>query len=422
MASSRSIPKEKGLDHTLALLEEGYNFIPERRSELQSDIFQTRVLGQKAICIAGEEAAAVFYDEKLFTRKGAAPKRVQKTLFGENAIQTLDGEEHKQRKRMFLSMMTPGRLDDLARITREQWRAKAPEWERRDETVLFHEAEEIMCRIACLWAGVPITEVEVKQRAVDFGTMIDTFAAVGGRYREGKQARARSEKWIEKIIKQIRAKKLNPPENTAAYIIAWHRGLNGKLLDDQMAAIELINILRPIVAIGRFVTFGALALHNYPEVRGKVKENEGNYSYMFVQEVRRFYPFGPFTGARVREDFKWQGYKFKKGTLVLLDIYGTNHHPDLWDQPEEFKPERFKGWKESPFSFIPQGGGDHYMGHRCAGEWATVLIMKESLEFLTKRMTYDVPDQDLTYDMGRIPALPRSRFIMKNVRLVHTNE
>ncbi|WP_065410688.1 cytochrome P450 [Pseudobacillus wudalianchiensis] len=416
MTSGRSIPKEKGLDHTLALLKEGYNFIPERRSELQSDIFQTRILGQKAICIAGEEAASVFYDENLFTRKGAAPKRVQKTLFGENAIQTLDGEEHKQRKRMFLSMMTPGRLDELAKITREQWRAKIPEWEQRDEIVLFHEAEEIMCRIACQWAGVPITEVEVKQRAIDFGTMIDTFASVGERYREGKKARSRSEEWIEKIIKQIRAKKLHPLENTAAYIIAWHRDLKGKLLDDRMAAIELINILRPIVAIGRFVTFGALALRDYPEEREKVKDDQGGYSQLFVQEVRRFYPFGPFTGARVREDFTWRDYEFKKGTLVLLDIYGTNHHPDLWEHPEEFRPERFKDWKESPFSFIPQGGGDHYMGHRCAGEWVTVLVMKESLEFLTKEITYDVPTQDLTYEMGRIPALPNSRFIIKNIQ------
>ncbi|MEK4030632.1 MULTISPECIES: cytochrome P450 [Bacillaceae] len=418
MASSRSIPKEKGLDHTLALLAEGYEFIPERRSELQSDIFQTRILGQKAICIAGEEAAAVFYDENLFTRKGAAPKRVQKTLFGEKAIQTMDGEEHKQRKRMFLSMMTPKRLDDLANITKQQWQAKAPEWKQRGEIVLFHEAEEVMCRIACEWAGVPITEVEVKQRAADFGIMIDTFAAVGGRYREGKQARARSEKWIEKVIKQIRSKKLQPPEHTAAYIIAWHRDLNGKMLDDRMAAIELINILRPIVAIGRFVTFGALALHDYPEVREKVKADKDNYSHLFVQEVRRFYPFGPFVGARVREDFKWKDYEFKKGTLVLLDIYGTNHHPDLWDHPEEFRPERFAEWKESPFSFIPQGGGDHYMGHRCAGEWVTVLVMKESLKFLTKNVAYDVPEQDLTYDMSRIPSLPESRFIIKNVQLV----
>lgn len=416
MASTRPIPADPGLDHTLALLSEGYEFVPGRRQQLNSDIFQTRLLGQKAICLAGEEAAALFYDEELFTRKGAAPKRVQKTLFGENAIQTLDGEEHKHRKRMFLSMMTPSRLDDLAVITREEWRKKLGEWTAREELMLFREAEDIMCRIACRWAGVPLTDEEAPHRAADLGAMVDTFASVGEKYRIGKEARSRTEEWVEGVIRKIRKGELAPPAHSAAYIIASHRELDGNRLDDRMAAIELINILRPIVAVGRFVTFGALALHDYPEAKEKVREDKDNYTQMFVQEVRRFYPFGPFVGARVRKDFIWKGYSFETGTLVILDIYGTNRHPDLWEEPNQFKPERFKGWEESPFSFIPQGGGDYYLGHRCAGEWVTVMIMKESLAFLANEITYEVPVQNLNYDLGRIPAIPKSRFIMRNVK------
>ncbi|WLR52688.1 cytochrome P450 [Bacillus tianshenii] len=418
MFTSSHIPKEKGLDHTLSLLSEGFRFIPNRRQQLNSDIFQTRLLGEKVICMAGAEAAEVFYDNDLFMRKNAAPKRVQKTLFGENAVQGMDGAAHKHRKRMFLSMMTPDRLDEMKEITKEQWQAKISEWRNKEEVVLFQETEEVMCRVACLWSGVPLQEDEVKKRTKDLGLMIDTFAETGERYRRGKKARARTEKWIKEIIKQIRSKKINPPANTAAYIIAWHRTLNGKKLDEEMAAIELLNVIRPIVAIGRYITFGALALHDYPEVKEKLQENKGNYSQMFVQEVRRFYPFGPFTAARVKKTFEWNGFVFKKGRLVLLDIYGTNHHPDLWDQPDEFKPERFHNWEGSPFSFIPQGGGDHYMGHRCAGEWLTVLIMKESMEFLTKKINYTVPPQDLSYHMGRIPTIPKSRLVIKNVQRI----
>ncbi|MBV0910743.1 cytochrome P450, partial [Planococcus sp. CP5-4_UN] len=50
---------------------------------------------------------------------------------------------------------------------------------------------------------------------------------------------------------------------------------------------------------------------------------------------------------------------FKKDMRVILDLYGTNHHPDSWDNADEFIPERFSTWDGSPFSFIPQGGGDH---------------------------------------------------------------
>lgn len=76
MAAPKAIPQEKGADHTFALLTEGYLFIPNRSRKMGTDIFQTRLLGQQTICMAGEEAAALFYDESKFRRKGAVPKRI----------------------------------------------------------------------------------------------------------------------------------------------------------------------------------------------------------------------------------------------------------------------------------------------------------------------------------------------------------
>ncbi|MFD2706190.1 cytochrome P450 [Salibacterium lacus] len=414
----RQIPGEKGLDHTLDLLAEGFHFVPNRRDHLQSNIFQTRVMGKKAICLSGQEAARVFYDNRFFKRKGAAPKRILKTLFGQNGVQGMDGEDHKHRKRMFLSLMTPDRLQELQTITQRLWRQKAEEWERAERVILFEEAEEIMCRAACEWAGVPLPEDEVKQRTTEFSRMIDAFGGTGARHKEGKRARERSEKWIQQVIKQVRSRELQPPPYTAAYLIAMHTERNGRKMDTATAAVELINVLRPIVAIGRFIMFGALALHEHPDVEEKLRRTHGEYARMFVQEVRRYYPFAPFTGAVVRKDFLWNGYQLKKGTLVIMDIYGTNHHPDLWEDPEMFRPERFRDWKGHPFSFIPQGGSDHYTGHRCAGEWITVMLMKTSMEFLTGQITYQVPAQDLRYDMARMPTLLNSGFVIENVKVI----
>jgi fatty-acid peroxygenase len=42
--------------------------------------------------------------------------------------------------------------------------------------------------------------------------------------------------------------------------------------------------------------------------------------------------------------------------------------------------------------------------------------MKVALRFLAGRLTYDVPEQDLKLDRSRMPALPRSRFIITNVK------
>ncbi|WP_053220151.1 cytochrome P450 [Virgibacillus senegalensis] len=414
MAKDRRVPREKGLDNSLALMQEGYLYIPNRCRQFQSNIFETRLLGQKAICMSGEEAAKVFYDNDRFQRKGAAPKRVQKTLFGVNGVQTMDGASHHHRKQLFMSLMTPKRLQVLKDITAEQWQASMTEWERQGKVVVLEESRKILYRVGCKWAGVPVEEGKVAQHARDLGSMIDAFGAVGPRYQRGRLARNRMEQWARQIIKDVRSGKWKPSEETAAYAMAFHRDLNNKRLTTQMAAVELLNIIRPIVAIASFITFGAMAIHQHPEVREKLWADADNYRQLFVQEVRRFYPFGPFTGARVRRNFTWQGYSFKKGTLVLLDIYGTNHHPEIWEEPEQFRPERFQTWKGSPFDFIPQGGGEYEMGHRCAGEWVTIEVMKTSLAFLS-RMDFRVPAQDLSIRLSRMPTLPKSRFIITDV-------
>ena len=43
-------------DRTLALLYEGYSFIPERCRRLGTDVFETRIMLTKVVCMTGEEA------------------------------------------------------------------------------------------------------------------------------------------------------------------------------------------------------------------------------------------------------------------------------------------------------------------------------------------------------------------------------
>ncbi|AGK95956.1 cytochrome P450 [Clostridium pasteurianum] len=414
MLMKERVPHDKS--HTLALSQEGYLFIKNRIDQYQSNLFEAHLLGEKVICMGGEEASKVFYDPERFQRNGAAPKRIQKTLFGMNAIQTMDGDAHIHRKLLFMSLMTPTHQKRLAELTMEKWQASIDKWKSSEKIILFDEAKNILCWAACHWAGVPLSESEVKDRAEDFSAMVDAFGAVGPRHWKGRRARSRAEEWISGVIEDVRVGKLKSEEGSALYAIAFHRELHGGELDTQMAAVELINILRPIVAISTFITFTALALHKHSEYKDKLLTGHSNDLEMFVQEVRRYYPFTPFLGARVRKDFIWNQCEFKQGMLVLLDIYGTNHDSRVWENPYEFRPERFKNRKDNLFDFIPQGGGDPAKGHRCPGEGITVEIMKTSLDFLVNKIEFEVPHQDLSYDMARIPTLPKSGFVMNNIR------
>ena len=417
MIVNKKIPCEKTIDNSLSLLLEGYSFIQNRCYKYKTDIFQTRLLGQEAICLSGEEAAKVFYDNNYFIRKDVAPKRVQKTLTGQNGVQGLDGNAHTIRKQMFMSIMTPENLKVLIDYTTEQWETNSAKWNNKD-IVLFDEAQIIMCQVACRWAGVPLQNNEIKQRASDLGKMIDGFGGVGLRYWQGRCARKKSEKWIRDIITKIRSKKLSTVKGTAADTIAWHLDQNERLLSTQIAAVELLNIIRPIVAIATYITFGVLTMYKHPECRKKFQLGDNNYKQNFVQEIRRFYPFTPYVGAQVKKSFTWKQYYIKKGTLVLLDIYGTNHDSRLWLNPYEFIPERFNNWTGNAFSFMPQGGGDCNEGHRCAGELVTIEVMKASLNFIANHLIYKVPKQNMGYRLSRIPTLPKSKFIMSKVRRI----
>ncbi|MDB5234847.1 MAG: fatty acid alpha hydroxylase, cytochrome [Hymenobacter sp.] len=413
----RPIPKAPGFDSTLAVLREGFPFIWNRCQQLDSDIFQTRMMGMKAICLHGPEAAQLFYDPARFMRTGAVPRRIQTTLMGQDAIQTLDAEQHQRRKRLFMAMMTPDRVSYLLELLAGEWEWAAREWEQQAEVELFPAAQDILCRAACAWVGVPLFEDEVRERAGDFGRMVDAFGSVGARHARGKRARRRAEAWVRTYVQEVRRGRAQVPTGSPAEAFIWFEDAGGDLLSPQMAAVELINLLRPIVAIATYITFGAKALAEHAPYR-KLLQQDDNYAHLFAQEVRRDFPFGPFLGARVKEAFTWQGYKFPKGTLTLLDMYGTNHDPRLWDEPDTFWPERFENREPTPFDMLPQGGGDYLSGHRCAGEWITLSVIKQAMNFLARRLRYDVPPQDLSYDLTRMPTLPRSGFLMRNVRLM----
>jgi len=416
----KKIPQGKSFDATLSVARNGYTFVSDRCRELNTDLFETRLVFKKTICMRGAAAARLFYDTEYFERKNVAPNMVKSTLFGHGGVQGLDGKAHRHRKQMFMSLMGQQNIDRLLSITTQRWDEYAQRWPESDQVVLFDEVQELLTEAACEWTGVPLDKKEVGMRAKEFGAMIAGPGSIGPRHLRGRAARIKTERWIENMINNIRASEKDSqtlPQN-ALQSFALHRNVNGELLDSRVAAVELINVLRPTVAVARFIVFAAQALHNYPEYRHKLQdEADEEYVTMFTHEVRRFYPFFPFVMARTHKTFDWKGYHFPKGIHVLLDIYGTNNHPQHWDTPREFNPERFRNRDTGPevFDFIPQGGGDFYNNHRCAGEWITIALLKQSARYLANVIEYQVPAQDLSIDKSSFPALPKSRFIIQKV-------
>jgi fatty-acid peroxygenase len=412
-----SIPRFQGFDSSLALFTEGYLFGSTRFERLGTDIFRTRLRFQPATFMYGEEAAREFYEPGRMSRKFALPLTALKLLLDEGSVNMLDGEAHGHRKQMFMSLMAPESIGELAATMASEWRARLPRWERRRHVVLAEEVREVLTRAVCSWAGLPLTDREAHDRTGEFSAMIDGAGSAGPRNWWGLLLRSGAEQWAREMIVKIRSGALRVPSHTPVHVIATHRDLEGRLLDVPVAAVELINVLRPTVAVARFITFAAHALEQHAEWAPRVAEDDEALEW-FVQEVRRFYPFFPAVGGRVRERFEWRGHRFDEGAWVLLDLYATNRDARTWEEPAAFRPERFAAWDGSPFGFVPQGGGEFDVGHRCAGEWITIELMKTAVRLLTTSMRYEVPPQDLTVPLRRMPSMPRSRFVIEGIERV----
>ena len=99
MSQIKPFPKEDVLESGLKLLRVGYTYAPSRLKAYQSDAFETRLMGERAIVMGGEKAARLFYDEEKFRRKGALPRLVLDTVLGRGSVLSLDDEEHRHRKK-----------------------------------------------------------------------------------------------------------------------------------------------------------------------------------------------------------------------------------------------------------------------------------------------------------------------------------
>lgn len=410
----RPLPVADDADMTLGLVREGYDFIGNRCARLGSDVFETRLFGSPAICMRGAEAAALFYDEERFTRQDAMPSPTLRLLQGEGSVATLDYGPHRVRKAMFMELMSEDRRAGMRTIFARRWRARLCPERPIDEVVLHHEAQRILSESVFEWCGVPLPEERVADATTRLAAMIEGAATLGPRHWRARLGRRREERLLEDLVATLRAEGREDAADHPLNVIARHRE-EGRRLDPPVAAVELLNLLRPTVAIARYIAFAAHALACHASAADDCRNGDESDVGNFVREVRRLYPFFPMIAARVRRDFTWRGHRFPATRRVLLDLYGTGRHPTLWPEPERFDPGRHVGRTPGPFDLIPQGGGDHWTGHRCAGEWMTIELTAGAVRLLAREMAYDVPPESLTVDHS-IPAVPANGFVIRRVR------
>ncbi|KAL0314958.1 UNVERIFIED_CONTAM: cytochrome [Sesamum angustifolium] len=156
-------------------------------------------------------------------------------------------------------------------------------------------------------------------------------------------------------------------------------------------------------------------LLNHPNELGKVKEEIDSivvpgkllddsdlqklpYLRCVINETLRLYPVGPLLVPHLSsKDCSVGGLDIPAGTTLLVNAWAIQRDPKLWEEPEAFKPERFKGFEGGydGLKFLPFG-----IGRRaCPGSGMAMRLMGLALGtfiqcFEWKREGHNLVDLD----------------------------
>lgn len=399
-------------------LDEGYLLLSELRKEADAPVVKARLLNKEVIAVYGKEAAKKFYDPRNFKREGAMPKVVLKTLFGEDGVQTLDGKAHEHRKTTFMNLMTPKRMDEYHRILDKNLAQKLDQ--QHGEFELFDLSKDVLFRSICEWAGIDLSEMskeEIDQLAEYQISMISSAVTNPATHVKGIENRKKSEKWAQSLIEHARTNPVAGKEDIALYAFANATDDDGELLPIDVAAVELLNVIRPTVALTVWIALMGHALFSRPDIYQRLHAEFDKLQDSFIQEMRRYYPFFPMLPAFAKQDVEIDGYLIPKDSWVVLDLYGTNHDKRTIETPEVFRISRYLG-KEKHISYdeeyemIAQGGGKFEAMHRCAGEWITLHTLRVFSDQLVNKYQFSVPKQDWEIPMNQFPTYPKSKALL----------
>ena len=199
----------------------------------------------------------------------------------------------------------------------------------------------------------------------------------------------------------------------------------------RMDELEVRDQLLSILSAGHETTAIAMAwtlywLHRHPEKLNRLLEDISEqaptgdpealtqipYLDAVVNESLRIHPVLPDLARKLSQDAELMGCKLKAGTAVGAVAFLTHRDPEIYENPDEWIPERFLDHKFSPFEFYPFGGGNR----RCIGAAFASFEAKVVLGTLLSAYHFELLDnRPLSVERRHITLMPRGGVRMKHL-------
>lgn len=119
-----------------------------------------------------------------------------------------------------------------------------------------------------------------------------------------------------------------------------------------------------------------------------------------IDETLRMYPIGPALLRKCLKDYKVSDSDvvIPKGTSVFIPVLGYHRDPDVYENPLEFRPERFlnspngDGMSIGSF-YLPFGDGPRI----CIGKRLAKLSAKIGLVMMLRQFNFDLIDESMRH-------------------------
>ncbi|XP_047321957.1 cytochrome P450 81Q32-like [Impatiens glandulifera] len=118
------------------------------------------------------------------------------------------------------------------------------------------------------------------------------------------------------------------------------------------------------------------------------------YLHCIITETMRLFPVGPLlVPHESSDDCSVGGYRVPRGTMLLVNVSAIQNDPELWENPNEFRPERFEGLDRSreEFKLFPFGMGRR----RCPGEGLAMRMIGLTLGSLIQCFDWERLDKEM---------------------------
>jgi cytochrome P450 len=336
-----------------------------------------------------DSVRAVFHGSREQMDAGAVNGLFRRVL-GRSSLLVLDGEEHLSQRRLLLPRFTGPQVARHEAAMFAAAEADVATWPLDEPFALQPRMQAITLHVILgsvfgLEPGPRRDELRVLlARLLELNTTLATMLPklrvdLGGHSPWSRLMRCTEE--VDRALYAEIARRRAQTERPADVL--------SLLLDGQeMSDIELRDQLLTLLVAGHETTatelawaFERLARHPYvlERIQAELEIGETAYLDATIKETLRLRPVVPITARKLTTPFELGGYAYPAGTVLMPCIYLLHRNPDVYEEPEAFRPERFLGRQPPPYAWIPFGGGVR----RCLGSGFALAEMRAVMSTCT---------------------------------------